>query len=168
MNRPLSRRSFLASSAAAAGAAGLAWAAARRAGAQEPAARPALAEAIAREKLAEAEVMLKAGKTDAAAEALSAWQEAVEAMRAAVTATPAARRVVVNALLEQQYIALTDYLDLPRDTRVPLLTATRAVSEACGALLAELPRGEREGLFFRAEEVRWSLEMAAAADAQGL
>jgi len=134
----------------------------------EPAARPALAEAIAREKLAEAEVMLKAGKTDAAAEALSAWQEAVEAMRAAVTATPAARRVVVNALLEQQYIALTDYLDLPRDTRVPLLTATRAVSEACGALLAELPRGEREGLFFRAEEVRWSLEMAAAADAQGL
>lgn len=134
----------------------------------EPAARPALAETIAREKLAEAEAMLKAGKADAAAEALSAWQDAVAVMRARFPATPAARRQLVNAVLEQLYIAMTDYLDLPRDTRAPLLTAARAVGEASSAWLTELPRSDREALFFRAEEVRWSLEMAAAADAQGL
>ena len=71
-------------------------------------------------------------------------------------------------MLEQQYIALTDYLDLPRAERLPLLTATRVVADLCTALLKQLPRREREGLFFRAEEVRWALEMAAAADEQGL
>jgi hypothetical protein len=131
-------------------------------------ARPTLAEAIAREKLAEAEAMLKAGKTAPAATALSAWQEAAHALIATTEAFPAARRQVVNALLEQQYIAMTDYLDLPRTFRPPLLATTRSVEEACARLLAQLSRGEREALFFRTEEVRWSLEMAAAADAQGL
>ena len=130
--------------------------------------RPSLADAIAREKLAEAEAMLKEGKTAPAATALSAWQEAVQALIATTKALPTARRQVVNALLEQQYIAMTDYLDLPRTLRPPLLAATRSVGEACARLLAQVSRSEREGLFFRTEEVRWSLEMAAAADAQGL
>ena len=112
--------------------------------------------------------MLKAGKTAPAATALSAWQEAAHALIATTEAFPAARRQVVNALLEQQYIAMTDYLDLPRTFRPPLLAATRSVEEACARLLAQLSRGEREALFFRTEEVRWSLEMAAAADTQGL
>lgn len=129
-------------------------------------ARPDLLDAIAREKLAEAEAMLKAGKTEAAAIALARWQALAQTRLA--EAAPAQQRQAVNALLEQQYIALTDYLDLPRAHRLPLLTATRAVASACTGLLAQLPRREREGLFFRAEEVRWALEMAAAADEQGL
>ena len=75
---------------------------------------------------------------------------------------------MVNALLEQQYIAMTDYLDLPRTLRPLMLAATRSVGEACTTLFTQLSRSEREELFFRTEEVRWSLEMAAAADAQGL
>lgn len=132
----------------------------------DAAARPDLLDAIAREKLAEAEAMLKAGKTEAAAIALARWQAL--ALTRLAEAAPAQQRQAVNALLEQQYIALTDYLDLPRAHRLPLLTATRAVAGACTKLLAQLPRREREGLFFRAEEVRWALEMAAAADEQGL
>ena len=132
----------------------------------DAAARPDLLDAIAREKLAEAEAMLKAGKTEAAAIALARWQALAQTRLA--EAAPAQQRQAVNALLEQQYIALTDYLDLPRAHRLPLLTATRAVASACTGLLAQLPRREREGLFFRAEEVRWALEMAAAADEQGL
>lgn len=130
--------------------------------------RPTLADAIAREKLAEAEAMLKEGKTASAATALSAWQETVQALIATTEALPTGRREVANALLEQQYIAMTDYQDLPRTHRAPLLAATRSVGEACLKLLAQLSQSEREGLFFRTEEVRWSLEMAAAADAQGL
>ena len=132
----------------------------------DAAARPDLLDAIAREKLAEAEAMLKAGKTEAAAIALARWQALAQTRLA--EAAPAQQRQAVNALLEQQYIALTDYLDLPRAHRLPLLTAARAVASACTGLLAQLPRREREGLFFRAEEVRWALEMAAAADEQGL
>lgn len=132
----------------------------------DAAARPDLIDAIAREKLAEAEAMLRAGKLDAAATALTHWQALAQTRVA--EAAPAQQGQAVNALLEQQYIALTDYLDLPRAHRLPLLTAARAVASACTGLLAQLPRREREGLFFRAEEVRWSLEMAAAADEQGL
>ena len=132
----------------------------------DAAARPDLLDAIAREKLAEAEAMLEAGKTEAAAIALARWQALAQTLLA--EAAPAQQRQAVNALLEQQYIALTDYLDLPRAHRLPLLTAARAVASACTGLLAQLPRREREGLFFRAEEVRWALEMAAAADEQGL
>ena len=132
----------------------------------DAAARPDLLDAIAREKLAEAEAMLEAGKTEAAAIALARWQALAQTRLA--EAAPAQQRQAVNALLEQQYIALTDYLDLPRAHRLPLLTAARAVASACTGLLAQLPRREREGLFFRAEEVRWALEMAAAADEQGL
>jgi len=132
----------------------------------DAAARPDLIDAIAREKLAEAEAMLRAGKLDAAATALTHWQALAQTRVA--EAAPSQQGQAVNALLEQQYIALTDYLDLPRAHRLPLLTAARAVASACTGLLAQLPRREREGLFFRAEEVRWSLEMAAAADEQGL
>jgi hypothetical protein len=130
--------------------------------------RPTLLDAIGREKLAEAEAMLKAGKTEAAAIALARWQALAQTLVADAGATPSQQRQAANALLEQQYIALTDYLDLPRAQRLPLLTATRVVADLCTALLKQLPRREREGLFFRAEEVRWALEMAAAADEQGL
>ena len=134
----------------------------------EVSARPVLADSIAREKLAEAELMLKRGKTAPAATALAAWQEATQTLIATTEALPAARAQVVNALLEQQYIAMTEYLELPRTLRPPMLAATRSVGEACSKLIAQLSRSEREALFFRTEEVRWSLEMAAAADAQGL
>lgn len=134
----------------------------------DAATRPSLLDAIAREKLAEAEAMLRVGKVDAAATALAIWQALAQDLIATAAAAPALRMQVLNRLLEQQYIATTDYLDLPRTHRAPLLSATQAVAAASAALAAELTRREREGLFFRSEEARWSLEMAAAADEQDL
>ena len=131
-------------------------------------ARPALAEGIAREKLAEAEAMLKVGDGPAAQVALVAWQAAVGDMVASAGVAPTARLRLANGVLEQQYIALADYQDLPQTLRGPLLAATRLVGDRYAALAAGLSPRERDSLFFRAEEVRWSLEMAAAADEQGL
>lgn len=80
----------------------------------------------------------------------------------------AARRRQAEALLGHQYMLATNYLDLPRDTRPVLLTVIEQAARHYARLTRQLPARTKEALFFKEEEVRWSRDMAIAADEQGL
>lgn len=79
-----------------------------------------------------------------------------------------ARRRQAEALLGHQYMLATNYLDLPRDTRPALLTVIEQAATHYAHLARRLPARTKEALFFKEEEVRWSRDMAVAADEQGL
>lgn len=126
----------------------------------------------AREKLAETSVMLKANNGAAAARAAARYLALVDAAQAAVTRTPdpargAARAQYMNATLEHVYILSVDYVDLPLDVRHEILQPVfdRAMAAYANARTA-LSEMEQKALFFREEEIRWSLEMTTQADKQ--
>ncbi len=128
---------------------------------------------FARERLAEAEAMVRRGNTQAMAIAVADYRVSVEraargVFAAAADAQPPLLEMTVNALLEHQYIIATDYQDLPRQSRGALAEIIVIASTNYTALAEHLPRRSKEALFFKEEEVRWSWEMALAADAQGL
>ncbi len=138
-----------------------------------PTARVDLALRFAREKLAETRAMVIAGNAAAARRAITAYRAhlaraCAAAREIADPARQAAVELVATALLEHQYIMSTEYVDLPRGTR-PVIAHIIATAQArYGELARELPRRRRDALFFKEEEVRWSWDMALAADEQGL
>ncbi|MBI2799843.1 MAG: hypothetical protein HYX63_06075 [Gammaproteobacteria bacterium] len=137
------------------------------------AARVTLDLDFARERLAEAEAMVRRGNTQAMAIAVVDYRASIErathsVFAAAADAQPPLLAMTVNALLEHQYIIATDYQDLPRQSRIALAEIIAIASTNYTALTEHLPRRSKEILFFKEEEVRWSWEMALAADAQGL
>ena len=139
----------------------------------QPAERITLDLKFARERLAEAEAMVRARDAAATATAMTAYRECIErvaqaALETAHDAQPTALESIANSLLEHQYIIATDYQDLPRDSRRALAAIINTASTRYSAFAAQLPRRTKEALFFKEEEVRWSWEMALAADAQGL
>lgn len=139
------------------------------AAAHEPMRRMRLAVGLARERLAEALAMVRADETAALQLALTDWQAMLAvAVSASAELGDGVRVELANALLEQRYMAATEYLDLPHAARAPLLNSLQAVAASYAALAATLARARREALFFREEEARWSVEMAQAADEQGL
>ncbi|MSQ68971.1 MAG: hypothetical protein EXR83_12445 [Gammaproteobacteria bacterium] len=139
------------------------------AAAHEPMQRMRLAVGLARERLAEALAMVRADEPAALQLALADWQAMLAvAVSASAELGDGVRVELANAVLEQRYIAATEYLDLPHAARAPLLSSLQAVAASYAALAATLARARREALFFREEEARWSVEMAQAADEQGL
>jgi hypothetical protein len=137
------------------------------AAARDPVARMRLAVSLARERLAEALAMVRANEQAALAVALADWQ-AMLAVALSAELGADARVELANAVLEQRYIAATEYQDLPCAARAPLLSSLQAVAASYAAWATTLARPHREALFFREEEARWSVEMAQAADEQGL
>lgn len=132
----------------------------------------ALCLEFAREKLAEISAMVKADDAQAAAVAVAHYRDYVERAAAAVAALPPAqlaehRARYINALLEHVYIMSVDYVDMPLGIRQrslsPLFEAAMRQFEAQRAALS---KDEREALFFKEEEIRWSLEMTQQADEQ--
>lgn len=143
--------------------------AARRLLARDMTARLALLRAHARERLAELDAMVRAGEPAAARRAVAAYAALLEEWTPLLaTAAPALLRSEAEELLAHQYMLSTNYLDLPRDTRPLILPMLDAAAAHYLALKARLPAGVRDALFFKEEEVRWSREMALAADEQGL
>lgn len=127
---------------------------------------------FAREKLAETEAMVKAQNRTAADTAIAAYGSYLERADAALAAIVDKHRgalmsLFANALLEHQYIIATDYIDLPRESRSVIATMIATASTHYLKLGSMLPRRLKDALFFKEEEVRWSWEMALAADAQG-
>ena len=131
-----------------------------------------LAIRYAKEKLAEASVTLKASAAAAAGTALEYHlqyiRHAERAMqRRATAADPTLRYAFINGVLEHIYIASVDYVDLPLDIRAAQLESWfDTLLEAFTRQRAALSDADREALFFKEEEVRWSVEMTRQADAQ--
>jgi|LNFM01.1.fsa_nt_gb hypothetical protein len=135
-----------------------------------PAARLELLRAQARERLAELDAMVRVGLPTAAQRATDGYATALRAMRQLIesAANPARDRAWAEELLAHQYMLSTNYLDLPRDSRqaiAPMMTLAR---DDYARLSTRLPQRTKDALFFKEEEVRWSWEMAVAADEQGL
>ena len=128
-----------------------------------------LALADAREKLAELEAMLHARKEAAARVAIERYRALIEAASAQMNgASPPTIAKFATALLEHQYIVSTDYMDLPRDARLVVKEVVDTAASHYAEVSRRLPRGTKDALVFKEEEVRWSWDMARAADEQGL
>jgi hypothetical protein len=87
-----------------------------------------------------------------------------------ITAAAAKEAVVeamTNALLEQQYILSVIYPDLPAATRQVVLTTAHMAGRQYQDIVKFLPAKKKGALFFKEEEVRWSLQMAERADEEG-
>jgi len=127
---------------------------------------------IAREKLAETSAMLKANNGSAARRAAARYQTLAAAAQAAVARAPfdehgAARERYMNAILEHVYILSVDYVDMPLDVRREILKPVFDAAMAGYAnARAALSDAEQKALFFREEEIRWSLAMTTQADEQ--
>jgi len=126
---------------------------------------------FAYEKLAEASEMLKNNDTSATAVALEDYGTYIGRAGALVDALPVEnhsghRTRYVAFLLEHVYIMSVEYLDMPLGARTilsPLFSNAMADYERHSA---KLPKGEKDALFFKEEEVYWSLEMVSRADEQ--
>jgi len=131
------------------------------------AARLALLREHARERLAEVDAMVRAGEPAAAARAGEAYASILDAMTDLLGDADSQRRQAED-LLAHQYMLSTNYLDLPRDARRAILPVIESAAVRYARLARELPQRTRDALFFKEEEVRWSRDMAVAADEQGL
>lgn len=128
--------------------------------------------ATAREKLAETSAMLKAHEPRAATRAAARYLALLQAGQTIVAGTVAAekgeaRARFMNATLEHVYILSVDYVDMPlvvrHDVLQPVLNAAMAYYTDARA---ELSDAAQNALFFKEEEIRWSLEMTTQADVQ--
>lgn len=138
--------------------------------AREPEAKLRLYLTFAREKLAELETMIKANNSQAAqtaAEWSSTYFTRAKALVDAQTDQGQKEPLVeslANTLLEQQYILSTDYPDLPAPSRQLILQVANGLGEQYQQAAKLLPAKKKGALFFKEEEVRWSLQMAERAD----
>jgi hypothetical protein len=125
---------------------------------------------FAREKLAELEAMVKAENGTAAQVALDWYQYYVERAKQIITdetdatAKEALAEAMTTTLLEHQYILAVIYPDLPAGSRTTLLKALTVGQEYYQGIAKLLPVKKKGALFFKEEEVRWSVEMARRAD----
>jgi len=141
--------------------------------ARTPEAKGRLCLAFAREKLAELEAMVKAENTPAAETAADRYRLYVEragqivqsALDGAKTrdAEPLAE-VMANALLEHQYILSVLYEELPANARAVALQVITTAQERYQHVVQLLPPKKKGALFFKEEEVRWSIQMAMRVD----
>jgi len=121
-----------------------------------------------REKLAELEAMVKSENAQAARTAWNHYREyldrALQILAQEETAKESLAELVANALLEHQYILSVDYPDLPAASRAPILKVAAEAGERYQEVVKFLPAKKKGALFFKEEEVRWSLQMAERAD----
>ncbi len=127
----------------------------------------ALSLGFAREKLAEAEVMLTAQDTAAARVALEHYWYYIDwAERALPPAedgqnekTIALIETLTTHLLEHQYILTIIHTDLSVESRGILREVFTTAQQRYPRIADRLPRKKRGAFFFKEEEVRWSVEM---------
>ena len=128
---------------------------------------------FAREKLAEAEAMLTAQNTDAAQVALEYYwyyiDQAEQALPKTVDGqdeeTIALVEMLTTHLLEHQYILTIIHTDLSVESRNILREVFTTAQQRYPRIADRLPRKKRGTLFFKEEEVRWSVEMALREEA---
>lgn len=127
---------------------------------------------FAREKLAEAEAMLTIQDIAAARVALEQYwyyiDRAEQALPQAADGqdeeTSALVETLTIHLLEHQYILTIIHTDLSVESRGILREVFTTAQSRYPRIADRLPRKKRGALFFKEEEVRWSVEMAIRAD----
>lgn len=138
--------------------------------ARDPEAKARLCLTFAREKLAELEAMVKAENASAAEIAAGRYREYVDrAQRVLSDGTEtmtkeALAEAMANALLEHQYILSVIYEELPASTRAVVPRVITTAQERYQDITKLLPPKKKGALFFKEEEVRWSVQMALRAD----
>lgn len=138
--------------------------------ASDSAGKVQLCLSFAREKLAELEAMIK-GENAQAAQIAAAQYHAylIRAKTLIEEQSDQARKEALaenlaNALLEHCYILSVDYPELPAATRAQILKVAAEASEQYQEIVSLLSPKKKGALFFKEEEVRWSLQMAERAD----
>jgi len=123
---------------------------------------------FAREKLAELEAMVKAENAPAAATAAERYQgyldRAEQFVRNETNDKETLDEQMANALLEHQYILSVIYPELPVGTRAVALQTITTAHEHYQEIAKRLSPKKKGALFFKEEEVRWSVDMATRAD----
>ncbi|MSQ48505.1 MAG: hypothetical protein EXR78_09030 [Deltaproteobacteria bacterium] len=119
---------------------------------------------FAREKLAELEAMVKAEKADAAKIATERYHLYVDRAQQLTTESTNDKEsladLMANAFLEHQYILSVIYEELPASTRAVILEVIAAAQEKYQVGTKLLSAKKKGALFFKEEEVRWSVQMA--------
>jgi hypothetical protein len=119
---------------------------------------------FAREKLAELEAMVKAEKADAAKIATERYHLYVDRAQQLTTASMSEKELLAdlmaNAFLEHQYMMSVIYEELPASTRAVVLEVIAAAQEKYQVVTKLLSPKKKGALFFKEEEVRWSVQMA--------
>ncbi len=137
--------------------------------ARDAAAKLQLYLTFTREKLAELEAMVKAENAQAAQTAVERYHVYLDRAKTLVTEQSEAGQketlaeTLATALLEHQYILSVIYPDLttaPKASRQILLTTATAIGERYKEIAALMLAKKKGALFFKEEEVRWSLQMA--------
>lgn len=132
--------------------------------ARAPAVKVQLCLTFAREKLAELEVMVKAENATAAATAADRYRLYVDRAKQILVNDTADKESLAenmaNALLEHQYILSVIYEELPASTRAVVLQVTSTAHERYQDVTRLLSPKKKGALFFKEEEVRWSVQMA--------
>jgi hypothetical protein len=119
---------------------------------------------FAREKLAELEAMVKAEKAGAAEVAAERYRLYVDRAQQLTTERTSEKESfadsMANALLEHQYMLAVIYEELPIRTRAVVLQVITAAQEKYQVVTKLLSPKKKGALFFKEEEVRWSVQMA--------
>lgn len=122
---------------------------------------------FAREKLAELEAMVKAEKAEAAQSAVERYRLYMDRAQQLTTDSTSGKEsladLMANALLEHQYMLSVIYEELPASTRAVVLEIIAAAQEKYQVLAKLLSPKKKGALFFKEEEVRWSVQMAMRA-----
>jgi hypothetical protein len=138
--------------------------------ARTPEEKVRLCLAYAREKLAELEAMVKLENASAARTAFNHYREYIDCARQSTAeenetaAKESLAEILANALLEHQYILSVIYEELPTGSRAVVPQVITAAQERYQEVTKILPPKKKGALFFREEEVRWSVQMATRAD----
>lgn len=139
--------------------------------AQTDEAKVRLCLTFAREKLAELEAMIRAEKVEAAKIAAEHYRLYVDrAQQLTVESTKDKETLadtMANTLLEHQYILSVIYEELPASARSIVLEVIAAAQEKYQTVTKLLPPKKKGALFFKEEEVRWSVQMATRAEENG-
>jgi len=128
-----------------------------------------LSLAFAGEKLAEAESMLNVQNTAAAQIATDQYWSYIDRAEQVEMSQGNVELVerLATALLEHQYILTIIYTELPElplESRSVLREVFTIAQKRYATIANRLPRKKRGALFFKEEEVRWSIEMAIRTD----
>ena len=119
---------------------------------------------FAREKLAELEAMVKAEKADAAKIATERYHLYMDRAQQLTSDSASEKETLAesmaNGLLEHQYMLSVIYEELPASTRTVILQVIATAQEKYPVMTKLLSPKKKGALFFKEEEVRWSVQMA--------
>ena len=125
---------------------------------------------FAREKLAELAAMVTSENPHAAEIAADRYQFYIDRARHTLDHDLAEKEpmaeVMANALLEHQYILSVIYEELPTETRAIVPHVIAMGQEQYAQVSGLLSPKKKGALFFKEEEVRWSVQMATRAESQ--